>query len=78
MGCQAGGQAFSQMVFLEGKRACDELPAATSQFGAGVSAVAITAGVQVSAGPASGAQAKTCYPKDAMKQVGLKKKVFQH
>jgi lipid-binding SYLF domain-containing protein len=74
IGFQAGGQAFSQMVFLEDKRAYDEFTSGSFEFDAGVSAVAITAGVQAkagtegasagaSAGPATGAQAKTSYHK---------------
>jgi lipid-binding SYLF domain-containing protein len=74
IGFQAGGQAFSQMIFLEDKRAYDEFTSGSFEFDAGVSAVAITAGVQAkagtqgasagaSAGPATGAQAKTSYHK---------------
>ncbi len=74
IGFQAGGQAFSQMVFFEDKRAYDEFTGGDFEFGAGVSAVAITAGVQASAGtegasagasagPATGVQAKTSYYK---------------
>ena len=74
IGFQAGGQAFSQLVFLEDKRAYDEFTSGNFEFDAGVSAVAITAGVQAkagtegasagaSAGPATGAQANTSYHK---------------
>ena len=74
IGFQAGGQAFSQLVFLEDKRAYDEFTSGNFEFDAGVSAVAITAGVQAkagtegasagaSAGPATGSQAKTSYHK---------------
>jgi len=74
IGFQAGGQAFSQIVFFEDKRAYDEFTGGNFEFGAGVSAVAITAGVQASAGtegasagasagPATGVQAETSYHK---------------
>ena len=74
IGFQLGGQAFSQMVFFEDKRAYDEFTSGSFEFDAGVSAVAITAGVQAkagtegatagaSAGPATGAQAAVKYYK---------------
>ena len=74
IGFQAGGQAFSEMIFFQDKRAYDEFTSGSFEFGAGLSAVAITAGVQAnagtggatagaSAGPATGAQAKTAYHK---------------
>jgi hypothetical protein len=50
VGFQLGGQAFSQMVFFEDKRAYDEFTSGSFEFDAGVSAVAITAGVQAKAG----------------------------
>jgi len=74
IGFQLGGQAFSEMIFLEDKRAYDEFTSGNFEFDATASAVAITAGVQASAGtegasagasagPATGAQAKTSYHK---------------
>jgi lipid-binding SYLF domain-containing protein len=74
VGLQWGGQAFSQMIFFEDKRAFEEFTSGNFEFDAGVSAVAITAGAQAkagtdgatagaSAGPASGAQAETSYRK---------------
>ena len=50
VGFQAGGQAYSQIVFFQDKRAFDEFTSGNFEFGAGVSAVAITAGVSGSAG----------------------------
>jgi lipid-binding SYLF domain-containing protein len=50
VGLQAGGQAYSQIIFFEDKRALDEFTSGNFEFGAGVSAVAITAGVSGSAG----------------------------
>ena len=74
VGFQFGGQAFSEMIFFEDKRAFEEFTSGEFEFDAGVSAVAITAGVQAkvgtegatgsaTAGPATGAQAETKYHK---------------
>ena len=74
IGFQLGGQAFSEMIFLEAKRAYDDFTSGEFEFDASASAVAITAGAQVkagtegatagaSAGPKTGAQAKTSYRK---------------
>ena len=74
IGFQIGGQAFSEIVFFEDKRAYDEFTSGSFEFDANVSAVAITAGAQAqagsmgttagaSAGPATGAQAATSYNK---------------
>ena len=74
IGFQFGGQAFSQMIFFEDKRAFEEFTSGNFEFDAGVSAVAITAGVQAkagtegataeaSAGPATGKQVKASYRK---------------
>lgn len=43
VGLQAGGEAYSQIVFLQDKRAFDEFTSGNFEFAAGVSAVAITA-----------------------------------
>jgi lipid-binding SYLF domain-containing protein len=50
VGFQAGGQAYSQIVFFEDKRALDEFTNGNFEFEAGVSAVAITAAASGSAG----------------------------
>jgi lipid-binding SYLF domain-containing protein len=74
IGWQAGGQAFSQMIFFEDKRAYDDFTSGNFEFDASASAVAITAGAQAkagtggatagaSAGPATGKQAKASYHK---------------
>jgi lipid-binding SYLF domain-containing protein len=49
VGFQAGGKAYSQIVFFEDKRALDEFESGTFEFAAGASAVAITAGAQANA-----------------------------
>jgi lipid-binding SYLF domain-containing protein len=56
IGFQAGGKAYSQIIFFEDKRALDEFESGTFEFAAGASAVAITAGASASAGT-SGASA---------------------
>jgi lipid-binding SYLF domain-containing protein len=48
-GLQFGGQAFSQIIFFEDKRAFDEFTGGEFEFGAQVTAVAITAGVSAGA-----------------------------
>ncbi len=50
IGWQFGGQAYSQVVFFEDERAYKEFTSGNFEFGAGVSAVAITAGAQAQAG----------------------------
>ena len=49
VGFQAGGQAFSQIVFFEDERAFRAFTSGQFGFGAGVSAVAITAAASASA-----------------------------
>ena len=49
IGFQLGGQAFSQIIFFEDKRAFDEFTSGNFEFGAQASAVAITAGASASA-----------------------------
>jgi lipid-binding SYLF domain-containing protein len=50
VGFQAGGKAYSQIIFFEDKRALDEFESGTFEFGAGASAVAVTAGASASVG----------------------------
>jgi lipid-binding SYLF domain-containing protein len=50
VGAQAGGQAYSQIVFFEDKRALDEFTSGQFAFDAGVGAVAITAAAGGSVG----------------------------
>ena len=74
IGFQLGGQAFSEIIFFQDKRAYDDFTSGSFEFDAAASVVAITAGAQAkagtegatagaSAGPATGAQAKTNYRK---------------
>jgi lipid-binding SYLF domain-containing protein len=59
-GAQLGGQAYSQIIFFQDKRALDEFTSGNFEFGAQASAVAITAGASAQAsttGAAAGASA---------------------
>jgi len=65
VGVQAGGQAFSQIVFFEDKRAFDEFAKGSYEFDATVQAVAITASATASAGTAGAAAGAAGGQKDA-------------
>jgi lipid-binding SYLF domain-containing protein len=52
VGFQLGGQAYSQIIFLEDKRAFDEFTSGNFEFSAQATAVAITAGAAVQGGTA--------------------------
>ena len=54
IGFQAGGEAFSQIIFFQDKRAYDEFIGGNFEFGAQAQAVAITAGAQAQAGTTGG------------------------
>jgi lipid-binding SYLF domain-containing protein len=49
VGFQAGGEAFSEIIFFKDKRALDAFESGNFQFGAGVNVVVITAGASASA-----------------------------
>lgn len=57
LGFQLGGQAFSQIIFFEDKRAFDEFTSGNFEFSAQATAVAITAGVSAEANTGGGATA---------------------
>ncbi|MES1192519.1 MAG: lipid-binding SYLF domain-containing protein [Steroidobacter sp.] len=50
VGFQLGGQAYSQIIFFQDKRAFDEFTSDSFEFGADASAVAITLGANAQAG----------------------------
>ncbi len=50
IGFQAGGQAYSQIIFFEDERAYRDFASGNFEFGANASAVAITAGASATAG----------------------------
>ncbi len=65
VGFQAGGQAYSQIVFFEDKRAFDEFTKGNFEFGADVGAVAITAAAGAKAGTTGAAASASGGEKDA-------------
>ena len=64
-GFQAGGKAYSQIIFFEDKRALDEFESGSFEFAAGVSAVAVTVGASASAGTAGATSGASGGKKDA-------------
>jgi lipid-binding SYLF domain-containing protein len=50
VGFQAGGQAYSEIIFFADKRSADEFESGNFEFGADAKVVAITAGADVAAG----------------------------
>ena len=73
-GLQLGGKAYSEIVFLQDKRAYEDFTRGEFEFDATMSATAVTAGAEASAGtggktagatagPNTGVQAKTEYRK---------------
>ena len=65
VGLQAGGQAYSQIVFFEDERAFKEFTQGNFEFGADVSAVAITAAASAGAGTTGTAAGASGGKKDA-------------
>src|SRR4030088_159398 len=65
VGFQAGGQAYSEIIFFEDKRALDEFTNGNFEFDAGVSAVAITAAASGTAGTAGASAGASGGKKDA-------------
>ena len=60
VGFQAGGKAYSEIIFFEDQRALDEFVSGNFEFGADASVVAVTAGANAGAatnGASSGASA---------------------
>jgi lipid-binding SYLF domain-containing protein len=60
VGFQAGGKAYSEIIFFEDKRALDEFESGNFEFGADASVVAVTAGANAGAatnGASSGVSA---------------------
>ena len=81
LGFQAGGQVFSQIIFFQDKRSYDEFISGNFEFGAQVSAVAITAGAQAQAGSTGSSAGASGGSKDAGKQTASYHKgtaVFTH
>jgi lipid-binding SYLF domain-containing protein len=65
IGAQAGGQAYSQIIFFEDQRALKEFTGGNFEFGADASAVAITAAASARAGTTGAAAGASGGKKDA-------------
>ncbi|HEX4025605.1 MAG TPA: lipid-binding SYLF domain-containing protein [Steroidobacteraceae bacterium] len=65
IGFQAGGQAYSEIIFFQDQRAFSEFTAGKYAFSGNVSAIAITAGASASAGTAGSGASASGGEKDA-------------
>ncbi len=65
VGFQAGGQAYSQIIFFENKQAFDKFTDHDFEFSAGASAVLITAGATAEAGTTGASASASVSKKDA-------------
>lgn len=65
VGFQAGGQAFSQIIFFQNKKALDAFTSNEFEFSAGASAVLITAGATAEAGTTGAAASASATKKNA-------------
>ncbi len=65
VGLQAGGQAYSQIIFFQDKRAFQEFTRGNYEFGADMNAVAITAAAGASTGTTGAAAGASGGKKDA-------------
>jgi lipid-binding SYLF domain-containing protein len=70
VGFQAGGKAYSEIIFFQDKRALDEFETNGFEFGADASVVAITAGASASAAT-DGASASASGTEDNAKSRGV-------
>jgi len=73
IGFQAGGQAFSEMIFFEDRRALDEFTSGNFELGANASAVVITAAASGSASGSGATASASGGKKDAATAGGYKK-----
>jgi len=65
IGAQVGGQAYSQMIFFQDKRAYEEFTSGNFEFSAQASAIAITSGAQAQAGTTGKSASANTGPRDA-------------
>jgi lipid-binding SYLF domain-containing protein len=65
VGFQAGGKAYSEIIFFEDKRALDEFESGTFEFSAQASATAVTAGASAIASTGGVSAGASAGPKDA-------------
>jgi|SRR5665213_724625 len=70
VGFQAGGKAYSQIIFFEDKHALDQFETGKFEFAVGASAVAVTAGASVTAGTSGTSSAVSGGQKDAITSGG--------
>jgi lipid-binding SYLF domain-containing protein len=70
LGFQAGGKAYSEIVFFEDKRSLDEFESGSFEFAAGASAIAVTAGANASAGTTGAESGASGGKKDATTDAG--------
>jgi lipid-binding SYLF domain-containing protein len=63
IGFQAGGKAFSEIIFFQDKRAYDEFTSGNFEFDATAQAVVITAGAEAQAGTAGASAGAATGPK---------------
>ena len=73
IGFQAGGQAFSEMIFFEDKRSFDEFTSGNFELGANASAVVITAAASGSASGSGSTASASGGKKDASTAGGYHK-----
>ena len=73
VGFQAGGQAYSMIVFFEDERAFKEFTSGSFKFGAGASAIAITAGASAEASTTGTSAAASAGKRDASTAGGYQK-----
>lgn len=65
VGLQAGGEAYSEIIFFQDKRAFDEFTAGTFEFSAQAQAVAITAGASAQSSTGGSTAGASSSKKDA-------------
>jgi lipid-binding SYLF domain-containing protein len=65
VGLQAGGEAYSEIIFFKDKRAVDEFTSGNYEFGAGVNAIAITASASADTGTSGSGAGASGGKKDA-------------
>jgi lipid-binding SYLF domain-containing protein len=63
IGFQAGGEAFSEIIFFQDKRAYDEFTSGSFEFGASAQVVVVTAGAEAQAGTAGVSAGASTVPK---------------
>jgi lipid-binding SYLF domain-containing protein len=65
VGFQAGGEAYSEIIFFKDKRALDEFTSGNFEFSAGIGAIAITASANADVGTSGAAAGSSITKTDA-------------